>query len=194
MIGFTVGGVKLSFDFTFFGAIAVFLALDKSGFGILCLLACFCHELGHLAVLIAEKNPPKEIVFSGGGICIRQNRDGSALALSAGCAVNFLLFVRFYLLSGRESVYPLVFGGANLLIGGINLLPVGELDGKKLLSRLLYKVIPPNSAEKVLLTVELVFTAAAAGAVFFLAVGSFNLSGVLILLYIFLVDYLQKKC
>lgn len=193
MIGCTVRGVRLSFDFTFFGAIAVFLALDESGFGVLCLLACFCHETGHLLVLIGEKNPPKEILFSGGGICIRQNRDSSALALWAGCGVNFLLFTGFFLLSGRRSFYPLVFGMCNLIVGIINLLPIGELDGKKLLSRLLYRVLPPHAAEKGLFIAEIGFTLAAAAGVGLLIAGSFNLSGVLILLYIFLVDYLEKK-
>ena len=193
MISCNVKGVRLSFDFTFFGALALFLALDKSGLGVFCLLACLCHESAHLLVLAAEKNPPEEIIFSGGGICIRQRKEPSSLALWAGCAVNLLLFAAFFLSAQRESIYPLIFGGANLCVGIINLLPIGELDGKKLLSRLLHRLFLPDTAEKTEAAAEILFTAAAVAAIIVMIAKSLYLTAVLILLYIFLVDFLQKK-
>ncbi|MCM1298820.1 MAG: hypothetical protein NC203_03785 [Firmicutes bacterium] len=193
MISCTVSGVRLSFDFTFFGALALFLSLDKSGYGILCLSACFCHESAHLLVLAAEKNPPREIIFSGGGICIRQRHEPSLLALCAGCAVNLLLFGIFFLLWRKNSVFPLVFGEANLLVGAVNMLPIGELDGKKLLLRLLYAAAAPDTAEKISLAAEAAFTAAAAAILLLMIWKNLNLTGILILLYIFLVDFLEKR-
>lgn len=193
MISCTVKGVKLSFDFTFFAAVGIFLALDESGYGIFCLSACLLHEAAHLAVLFAEKKPPDEIIFSGGGISIRQEKEPSLCALAAGCAANLLLFAVFYPLGGRESVYPLIFGAANLCVCAINLLPVGELDGKKLLLRLLYKLFSQNAAEKTAGIIEAVFTAAAAAAILLMLIFNFNLKAVLILLYLFLVDFLQKR-
>lgn len=171
----------------------IFLALDKSGYGIFCLLACICHETAHLIVLIAEKNPPREIIFSGGGICIKQRWNPSVAALSAGCLVNFLLFAVFFLPNQRENIYPLLFGGANLCIGVINLLPIGELDGKKLLSGILNRLCPPASAEKILHVTETVFSVLTAAAIVFMIAKNFNLTAVLILLYIFLIDFLQNK-
>ncbi len=171
----------------------IFLALDKSGYGIFCLLACICHETAHLIVLIAEKNPPREIIFSGGGICIKQRWKPSTAALSAGCLMNFLLFAVFFLPNQRENIYTLLFGGANLCIGIINLLPIGELDGKKLLSRLINRLFSPVPAEKILHVSEIIFSLSAAAAVSFMIVKNFNLTAILILLYIFLIDYLQKN-
>lgn len=193
MIGFEAAGVRVSFDFTFFAALGIFFAFDQSGCGIFCLLACLCHESAHLAVLTAEKNPPKEIIFSGGGICIKQRREPSDLALWAGCAVNLLLFCIFYLTAGRKNIYPIFFGVANLCVGAINLLPIGELDGKKLLARLLQRLFLPHLAEKIGFVVEVLFTAAAAAAILVMIAENFNLTAVVILLYIFLVNFLQKK-
>ena len=78
-------------------------------------------------------------------------------------------------------------------MGIINLLPIGELDGKKLLSRLLHRLFLPDTAEKTEAAAEILFTAAAVAAIIVMIAKSFNLTAVLILLYIFLVDFLQKK-
>ena len=135
MVSFNIGSLKVGFDFSFFAVIAIFFALDDSGYGILCIAACLCHEAGHLALLLLTKHVPDSLIFSGSGICIKQHEEASVPVLAAGCTVNFILFVIFYFFMEQNSVYKLIFAGCNLCIGVLNLLPIGELDGKKLLER-----------------------------------------------------------
>lgn len=196
MVSFKIGGVSVGLDFSFFAAVGIFLAFDKAGYGIYCLCACFCHELGHLAVMLAEKKPPKEIIFSGGGICIKQRRNetASVFLLGAGCAVNFCLFVLFCLVLPRDSIFKLMFGGSNLIIGIFNLLPVGELDGKRLLEKLCRGLLPYPASERALDITERIFCLLTlAAALLLLAAGRVNLTAVSVLVYLFVIDFLLKS-
>ncbi len=185
------GGVKIRFDFSFFAAVGIFLAFDKAGYGIYCLAACFCHELGHLAVMLAEGKLPDEIIFSGGGICIRQRREASCAVLAAGCAVNFLLFAVYCLILPKDSIFKLMFGGANLVIGIFNLLPIGTLDGKKLLEKACRRALSYTAAEKFLNAAEVIGCLLAMGALTIPALnGTVNLTAVSVMIYIFLMDFL----
>lgn len=193
MVSFKVRGIRVSLDFSFFAVVGVFLAFDKSGYGLCCLCACFCHELGHLLAMALEKKPPKEMIFSGGGICIKQRYDASTLVLGAGCAVNFCLFALFCLVLPRDSIYKLLFGGANLIIGIFNLLPMGELDGKRLLEKACCKLLPYFAAERLLNVTEVLFILlTAAAAILLLFTGAVNLTAVSVTVYLFLIDFLLK--
>lgn len=191
MVEFEFGGVKIRLDFSFFAAVGIFLAFDKAGYGIYCLAACFCHELSHLAVMLAEGKLPEEIIFSGGGICIRQRSDASCAVLAAGCAVNFLLFIVYCFLLPKDSIFKLMFGGANLVTGIFNLLPIGALDGKKLLEKACYGGLSYANAEKVLNIAEISGYFLALGAMTVLIMtGAVNLTAVSVMVYIFLMDFL----
>ncbi|MBD5113748.1 MAG: hypothetical protein HDT46_00860 [Ruminococcaceae bacterium] len=193
MVSFKLRGICIGLDFSFFAVVGVFLAFDKSGYGIYCLCACFCHELGHLLVMLAEKKLPEEIIFSGGGICIKQRYDASALVLGAGCAVNFCLFALFCLILPKDSIYKLLFGGANLVIGIFNLLPMGELDGRRLLEKMCYKLLPYFAAERLLnITETACCLLSAAAALLLLFTGAVNLTAVSVTVYLFLIDFLLK--
>ncbi|MCM1055741.1 MAG: hypothetical protein NC394_09515 [Bacteroides sp.] len=194
MVSLRIGGIRIGLDFSFFAVVGVFLAFDKSGYGIYCLFACFCHELGHLVVMLLEKKPPGEMIFSGGGICIKQRYDASAAVLAAGCAVNFVLFALFCFVLPRDSIFKLMFGGANLVIGVFNLLPMGELDGKRLLERLCFKLLPYSSAQRLIGAAELALVIlSAAAAVLLLLAGAVNLTAVSVTVYLFLMDILLRK-
>lgn len=193
MVSFNIGSLKVGFDFSFFAVIAIFFALDDSGYGIFCIAACLCHEAGHLALMLLTKQIPHSLIFSGSGICIKQREEVSVPVLAAGCAVNFILFVIFYFIIEQNSVYHLIFAGSNLCIGIMNLLPIGELDGKKLLERFLYALFSFRVAQRALFVSELAATVSAAlAAVLFLFYGNLNITSVFALLYVFLVDYLLK--
>lgn len=193
MVSFKIGKAEICLDFSFFAVLGIFFAFDPAGYGFCCLLACFCHETGHFIAMLLEKKPPREVMFSGGGICIKQHRDPSVFVLGAGCAVNFCLFFLFCFILERNSIYKLLFGGANLIIGIFNLLPMGELDGKRLLEKACCKLLPYFAAERLLNVTEIVFiTLTAAAAMLLLFTGAVNLTAVSVTVYLFLIDLLLK--
>ena len=193
MVSFNVGGMEVEFDFSFFAVIGIFFALDSSGYGIFCIAACLCHEAGHLALLLLTKQIPDRLIFSGSGICIKQQREASIPVLAAGCTVNFLLFIIFYFLMEHNSVYKLIFAGSNLCIGILNLLPIGELDGKKLLERFFTAFFSYRAAERAIFISELAGIALATLAVLALLLsGAINTTSIFVLIYVFAVDFLQK--
>jgi len=194
MVGFLIRGTRIYLDFSFFAVVGMFFAFDSGGYGWLSLAACICHELGHLAVMIIEGKAPYEMVFSGGGICIKSRGQVSVRVLSAGCAVNFFLFIFFCLVLEQNSIYRAIFGGANLFVGILNLLPVGELDGKKLAEFVLAGIFPFNTAQRILSVLEAVFCVLWIGAVFVLVfMDMINLTSVFVMIYIFALDFLFRS-
>lgn len=194
MVSFDFFGVRLRLDFSFFAAVGIFLALDRTGYGICCLSACFCHEAGHLAVMLIEKKLPEEIIFSGGGICIKRRGDASLAVLAAGCLVNFLLFWVYCFSLPHDNIFKLLFGGANLAIGLFNLLPVGELDGRRILEKVCFRLFSFSAAEKVLKVAGFLgYIAAAVAAAFLVISGRVNLTAVSVMVYVFLMDFLIRN-
>ena len=193
MVSFYVGKLKVGFDFSFFAVMAIFFALDDSGYGIFCIAACLCHETGHLVLLLIAKHVPQQLIFSGSGICIKQEGEPSIPVLAAGCAVNFILFIIFYFLLEQDSIYKLMFAGSNLCRGIMNLLPIGELDGKKLLERFFTVFLPFRAAQQALFISELAgFVLAAAAVAVLLFSGTINTTSIFVIIYVFAVDFLLK--
>lgn len=193
MVSISIGGMRIGFDFSFFAVIAVFFALDDSGYAIFCIAACLCHEAGHLVLLLLTDHVPESLIFSGSGICIKQREEPSLPVLAAGCTVNFVLFAVFYFLLERTSVYRLIFAVSNLCIGILNLLPIGELDGKKLLERFFTALLPFPAAQRAMYISELAASALAAAAIAFLLFSrSLNITSILVMIYVFAVDFLLK--
>lgn len=187
-------GVRICFDFSFFAVIGVFLAFDGGGYGGLCFAACVCHELGHLAAMAVRGEKPREMIFSGGGICIKQSGEPSFGVLVAGCGVNFLLFVVYFAVLGRGNIFYTIFGGANLLVGIFNLLPVKGLDGHGLLEKAFIRLFSFKAAQRALRAAEIFFAVAwGAGAVLFLLSGRVNPTAVLVMIYIVVLDRLWRR-
>lgn len=185
-----LGKIKISLDFTFFAVVGFVCAFDSGGYGILYLAACLCHEAAHLAVMTIKGQIPREIIFSGGGICIRQPLDAHFAMLAAGPAVNFLLFGVFYFGLSWDNIYKMIFAVANLCVGVFNLMPMGELDGKKLLDIVLMKHCSIRTAERVSAVLQTTACIIWGGLVLFLlATGAVNLTAVFVMIYIFSVDF-----
>lgn len=186
-------GVRVCFDFSFFAVIGLFLAFDSGGYGLLCFAACICHELGHLAAMAVRGDKPREMIFSGGGICIKRCGEPSFGVLAAGCAVNFLLFAVYYGVLGRGNIFFTIFGGANLFVGIFNLMPVGGLDGHGLSEKVLFRFLSFNAAQRVLRAAEIFFGGLwLIGAAWFLMSGAVNLTAVLVMIYVFALNSLWE--
>lgn len=173
-------------DFSFFAVMALFLFLDKSGFGLSALAACGLHELSHLITMTTFGISPDEITFYGAGIRITSHETESARAaartaiLFAGCAANFTAAILFYFLGNN------VAAAINLFTGIFNLLPIGELDGAALLKIVCIRLCRPENIDKAMRAAAFCSGAVVAAAVLLLGGGvSFTL--VTTLLYIVIV-------
>ena len=144
---FEVSGVQVKLCFSFFAVICLTCLLgSESGEMLIMLGCCALHELGHVAAMLLCSCKPTEVTFYGGGIRLGAPRRINSFAqdvfiLASGCAVNFLLAFAGCITAGRLTF----FVQTNLLLGGFNLLPIGFLDGGKLIDLLL----SPNKAKAV---------------------------------------------
>ncbi|MCL2036154.1 MAG: hypothetical protein FWG83_02050 [Oscillospiraceae bacterium] len=182
MIKTRLRGVEIGADFTFFAVLAMFLSLDSTGFAIMSLSVCLIHEAGHLAAMLFTKKKPKSIVFSGGGVRITVSGRQSLSVIVAGSAVNIGLFFLLYFTLPKNALYPVMFAVLNLVTGVFNLLPIGCLDGKRLLS-----IFLPERPLAVIETVVTLLTVIVIAAAFFEGYINFTIVGAII--YIMAVDF-----
>lgn len=149
------GGCRILLDFSFFAVITLFLCLDTSGYGMLSLAACVVHEMGHLVAMLLSKMKICRMKLYGGGIEICAEQEVTSLfVILAGVVTNFVVFALVFALSSWNNIYPLIFGAMNLLIGLFNLLPLGHLDGYRLLEKCLSRYFPPAAAIRAIDIIE----------------------------------------
>ena len=110
--------------------------------------------------------------------------------LAAGSAANFLLFGIFRFGLPRDSIYKMIFAAANLCVGVFNLLPMGDLDGKRLMEELLIRKFSLKTTERVINTLQALTCLFWGGLVLYLLFnGAVNLTAVFVMIYIFTVDF-----
>ena len=120
---------------------------DRQGVFPQVLLACVLHELGHLLALRWLGMPVEKLRVTAVGAEIRVagslSYRGELAAALAGPAVNLVL-------AGWMSYLPggAVGAGINLVLGLFNLLPVGRLDGGRILSCVLALLLGPEYGER----------------------------------------------
>lgn len=180
--------------FLFVAAVAFFLLVDTGGMALPGMLATVLHECGHMAVLCAGGRAPKRVCLSPFGVdIVKQGGETSyprELVLSlAGPCVNLLLLAGCFLTGNGGTK----FAAANLLIGAMNLLPVGPLDGGQALYALLCMRYSEEKAEKVSSVLSFLVLLPLAVAGFWLLLRSrYNFSLLLISCYLMLLLLLKR--
>lgn len=121
-------------------ALTLLLLWDATGFAKLSLLCAALHECGHILAFCALTGHFPRITCSFSGLAmemdgVRLSLQKENLLLLAGPAANLLAALAAYLLiQHRASYLRYFFACENLCMALFNLLPIGFLDGGRLLS------------------------------------------------------------
>ena len=126
----------------------------------LVLVAALCHELGHLGALALAGAKVERFRLTDFGADIQADTrympyGRELLCTLAGPAVNLGLALLFARVTGDY-----LLAGANLLLGGFNLLPMPSLDGGQALHILVSWALDPIAADGVCRRVGLACAAA----------------------------------
>jgi len=187
MIKTKLADTELGVDFTFFAVVTMFLTLDTTGFALMSLAACIIHEAGHLLALLLTGGRLDSLVFRGGGIRIAADNTDSVFVLIAGSAVNIVLFFVLYFTLPKTDIYPIMFAVLNLVIGLFNLLPIGCLDGSKLLSLFV--------SHKICKVIEIIAITGVVTAIIFVVLNKneINFTLIAVLIYVVCADYFSER-
>ena len=151
---YSVGTVILLSVFLFLSEIEVFLAV---------ITAVSAHEAGHYLIIRFCGGHLNKVSISAMGLEMqtygRLSYSQELIALLAGPLANIVLFFLFGLLGKWADVFYL-FGGAQLLLGLFNLLPICGLDGSSILWIIVALLTQPNTADRIAMKVSLGFSAA----------------------------------
>ncbi len=135
--------IRFRYPILMLAGLWVMLYRDHLGLVRISLLCSLLHESGHLLVWWKMTHKLPELILSPRGIGLAiwdtplSLRQESWLA-AAGPAMNFLLAAASWaVLNQKASYWGYYFMGTNLLVGLFNLLPFGDLDGKRLWKNLL---------------------------------------------------------
>ena len=140
------GRVEISPGFLLLGAWLNYM--DEQGIFWHTIIGCGIHELCHLLVLRLMGIPVQRvrITIVGAEICVGggMSYGGEMAAALAGPTGNLLLAWLASRMFGGE-----VFAGVNLILGLFNLLPVGRLDGGRVLNCAAACLLGPDFGELV---------------------------------------------
>lgn len=162
---------------------------------ILTLLAAAFHELAHTAAIVACGKSVKRIKIRPVGFTIEMSErlltyNEEIIINLAGPFANALLFLIFRTSGG----YPELFALVNMALFSINMLPVGMLDGGKILRAVLMKKLRYETACRICDTISLIFTILLwLAAVYLLLVTGSNISLYLAAVWLFRKLFLSKE-
>lgn len=191
-------GTEIYISFLFTAVITVMLATDRTGMLLPTLFAVFMHELGHLFVMWATDNEPRQIRLIPASVQIvngfsKSYKNDLAVAI-CGPLVNIVLFLVFYFnfkAFGNELV--LYYALLNLVIAVFNLLPVKGLDGGTIVYALIASKFGINKAEiTVKIFTVIIAVSVGAVAIFLKVKGDTNISLFIIAAYLLVIAFLKK--
>ena len=188
-------GVRLRISFWFFAAIALFLMLERQIFLWYIALPVLIHELGHLAAIILCRAKVAEIhlTLASARIVTRSVTlpYHSELAIAmGGIAANLLLalYLRFF---EFQSLRTMLMIASNLAVAAFNMLPIGNLDGGRIVYLLCARYLHPRTAHTIstLVSAIVLVPLTALAALLLLRGGNFTL----VLLCAYLVIIVARK-
>lgn len=135
-MSFNLFGINYDISYPLTALVTLLIITDEKGVVICCLLASFCHEMGHiLAMRLFGTNVERiglslfDINITDTGKAYRGFKAEIIITL-AGIFVNIVLFLLCCIVYNSYSIYILkYFAIANLTLGIFNALPVDSLDG-----------------------------------------------------------------
>lgn len=160
MIEFTVGGVKIRVGFLFFAVLTALMLIDRTGLVLWGLAACMIHESGHLLACLLVGHRPKELTLEPTGIRMVEGDElisyhKEICILLAGSLTNLLTCSIIFL--SLQTVGARLFATTHLVLGVFNLLPIGALDGGRIVRLTALNFLPPDRAERVSELVSILF-------------------------------------
>lgn len=189
---FKLFGTEIEVTFLFVAFLSFMLIVDKSGYLIPTMAAVVIHEAAHLFSMKLYGCQPKKIRLIPASVEITRgfcpNKRHEITVSLSGPIFNAIIFTIAYFLSNLlKSDILLNFAVINLVIGFFNLLPFKGLDGGEILFIIIGMKIGEERAEKLLNCVN--FTAGLIGlaiGVFLLFIGKFNVSVIIMSIYLLL--------
>lgn len=145
--------MKISFSFLLCIMIATLLC-THSYLSLAAILAAALHELGHILMAKLCSIPIKELklgIFGAaltpeGSLCSYKKEILLALA---GPAINFILGATLLPFSKNGSEFFSFFTVSSFFLGFLNLMPIYDLDGGRILNCLLCQILSPVCAERI---------------------------------------------
>ena len=145
MIRVKLSGTEIRLRFSFLLLISLFLLLEQLEQGGRFLLAVLWHELGHLLVLLIQKQQVTALELSAFGIRMDRGKTGTFrqefLLHLAGPLANILAVVFLLPWNKLSAIFHLV-------LATVNLLPILPMDGGNLAALVLEQLLTPASAER----------------------------------------------
>lgn len=188
MIEWSSFGINIKVKFMFVAVITIFLILDKTGIAIFMFIATITHELGHVMALLSLGYKPSELSFEIIGIKLIQpiktiNYIKEIIIYISGPLINIIMFTVLYFCSAQAS-FMKVFAYIHLFIGIFNLLPIGTLDGGRVLNLLFRLFLGYRISNKLSLIISILLVLPVVGYSLYLIMFKSNFTLILTSIYL----------
>ena len=147
---FKISGVTVRIDYLLLTLIALFSFFDNGKIMLLALSTAFIHELGHIFAAEIVGSGVKELYFTAIGIRMKTKVPLHLLSLvkklivlSSGCLINMVMCIVFYISKQNNAAL------FHLVTAVFNILPVGTLDGGRILTEILSTRLEIVHSEKI---------------------------------------------
>jgi stage IV sporulation protein FB len=147
---------KTKLSISLFGVLMIIsLFFTHSYLSLAALAAAFIHELAHIAMARAVGVELSRLRLDIFGASLMMSGEMSSYKKEAAVAIagplsNIILFFILLPFSSAENEYLSLFMGASLFLGLLNLLPIKDLDGGRVLFCTLASLFSLNAAQAVL--------------------------------------------
>ncbi|MBE6534343.1 MAG: hypothetical protein E7678_05185 [Ruminococcaceae bacterium] len=138
------------------------LLISRSPLTLAALGAAFIHEAGHLlmAKVLGLRLSEVKLSLWGAGIkplCGITSYTDEVLLCAAGPFINLLSFFIILPLKPTENSFCQLFALSSLLLGALNLIPISDFDGGRILNALLCVFLSPSSVALIMKAVSFIF-------------------------------------